>query len=75
LLAPAIVTFILVFAWRNTADIDMRFRGRCHWDIDVVWSGPGSRCERHAPSWGAWLAASIVRLVFTLVVLVGMFIL
>jgi hypothetical protein len=70
LLVPAIVAFVLVFAWRNTTDTDMHFRGRCHWDIDVVWSGPGSHCERHAPSWGTWLAASIVRLVFTLVVLV-----
>jgi len=70
LLAPAIVTFAFVFAWRNTSNSDLRFRGRCRWDIDVVWSGPGSRCEPHAPSWGTWLAASIVRLIFTLMIVV-----
>lgn len=70
LLGPAIVSFVLLFLWRNASDPDLRFRGRCHFDIDVVWTGPGSRCEPHAPAWGAWLAASIVRLVFTFGVIV-----
>lgn len=70
LLVPAIVAFVLVFVWRDASDLDLRFRGRCHLDIDVVWSGPGSRCELHPPSWGAWLAVSAVRLIFTLIALV-----
>ena len=73
LLAPAIVDFVLIFVWRNTSDFDLRFRGRCRLDIDVVWTGPGSHCGTNAPSWGAWLAASAVRLIVTLIVVVCSF--
>jgi hypothetical protein len=75
LLLPAIVAFALVFAWRNASEPELRFRGRCHWDIDVVWSGPGSRCEANAPTWGTWLAASLLRLIFTLITVVRAFLL
>lgn len=68
LLAPAIITFALVFVWRNASNPDLQFAQRCHWDIDVVWS-PSSRCASSAPAWGAWLAASIVRLIITLLIL------
>lgn len=71
LLAPAIVSFAFVFAWANSSNSELRFRERCHWDIDVVWSGPGSHCESYAPSLGAWLAGSIIRLIATLIIVVS----
>ncbi|KAJ2965894.1 hypothetical protein NUW54_g13963 [Trametes sanguinea] len=59
-LAPAIVNFVLVLVWRDSADPLNSLRGRCHWDIDVVWSGLGGHppdphrfdhrtCSAHLP--------------------------
>ncbi|KAL7278722.1 hypothetical protein ACG7TL_007725 [Trametes sanguinea] len=69
-LAPAIVNFVLVFVWRNPADTLNSLRGRCHWDIDVVWSGLGGQCDP-SPAWGYWLAGSLVRLIFTALIIVS----
>ena len=70
LFAPAFVNFILVFIWRNTSDIFNNLHGRCHWDIDVVWTGFGGVCE-HGPEWGFWLAGSLVRLLLTAALVVS----
>lgn len=72
LLAPAIVNLIFVFIWRRSPDASNTIEGRCHWDIDVAWSGTGLQCSsRDAVLWGFWLAGSVVRLVLTAVVLVS----
>ena len=73
LLAPAVVSFVLVFVLRNAQDSDLHFLGRCHWDIDVVWSASRNHCGNAAPLWGAWLAATIVRLIVTLVFIVRIY--
>lgn len=70
---PAIASFALVFIWRHATDPTLRFSGRCHWDIDVVWSGPSSLCEYGAPTWGVWLAASSIRLALTLIFIVRIY--
>ncbi|OSX58038.1 hypothetical protein POSPLADRAFT_1061124 [Postia placenta MAD-698-R-SB12] len=68
LLGPAIVNFVFVFLWRHSDNPVNTLRGRCHWDIDVFWSGLGSACPR-GPSWGFWLAGALVRLLLTIVVI------
>ncbi|KAI0369331.1 hypothetical protein BV20DRAFT_1079338 [Pilatotrama ljubarskyi] len=70
LLAPAVVNFVLVFLWRDPSDTLNSLRGRCHWDIDVVWSGLGGQCD-HSPAWGTWLAGSLARLVLTAVFIIA----
>ena len=69
LLTPALVNLILTFLWRNTANVENGIRGRCYWDIDVVWSGLGGQCD-DSPAWGFWLAGSLVRLILTAGILV-----
>ncbi|KII90062.1 hypothetical protein PLICRDRAFT_40243 [Plicaturopsis crispa FD-325 SS-3] len=69
LLSPAVVNFALVFSWRASTNADLSLAGRCSWDIDVAWPSGGT-CEA-SPAWGAWLAAAIVRLVVTLLVVAG----
>ena len=69
-LAPAVVSFVLVFELRNTQDPDLYFLGRCRWDIDVVWSASRGHCRNATPVWGTWLAAAITRLIITLIVIV-----
>lgn len=72
ILGPAIVNVIFVAVWRHSSDPGLSVQGRCHWDIDVLWTGTGFECDvNHAVSWGAWLAGSVVRLIFTAVVLVS----
>ncbi|KAI0946294.1 hypothetical protein AcV7_010309 [Taiwanofungus camphoratus] len=71
LLGPAVVNLVLVFVWRHSTDAISTLLGRCHWDIDVVWSGTGRRCDTsHSPAWGYWIAGSVVRVILTLIVLV-----
>ncbi|KAJ7726827.1 hypothetical protein DFH07DRAFT_970356 [Mycena maculata] len=68
LLAPAVVSFALVFAWRSSSDDALNMRNRCDVDVDVVWSiRTHSSCT--APPWGAWLALAIVRLLVTVAIL------
>ncbi|KAI0693091.1 hypothetical protein C8T65DRAFT_668748 [Cerioporus squamosus] len=69
-LGPAVVNFVLVFLWRNTGDASNSLRGRCRWDIDVVWSGLGGECG-HSPAWGYWVAGSSVRLILTAAFLIA----
>jgi hypothetical protein len=69
LFAPAAVNLALIFAWRNTRS-EFSLRGRCHWNLDVVWTGVGGQCPVHAPAWGVWLAAAISRFVLTVAILV-----
>lgn len=81
LLAMAILNLILVNAWRTPGSpTDTRtIQGRCHWDVDAIWSGTGLSCAKArgatgggAPvSFGAWLGAAISRVVITLLVLVS----
>lgn len=71
-LGPALVNFALVFAWKHTADLSNSVEGRCHWDIDIAWSGTGHQCAApEAVSWGYWLAGSLVRLIITALALVS----
>ncbi|KAI0633025.1 hypothetical protein C8Q77DRAFT_1058952 [Trametes polyzona] len=70
LLAPAVVNFVLVILWRNSSDPLNSLRGRCHWEIDVVWSGLGGQCD-HSPAWGTWLAGALVRLILTAAVIIA----
>ncbi|CDO68745.1 hypothetical protein BN946_scf184989.g11 [Trametes cinnabarina] len=70
LLAPAIVNFALVFVWRTPSDTLNGLPGRCHWDIDVVWSGLGGQCAS-SPAWGYWFAGSLVRLILTALIIIA----
>jgi hypothetical protein len=72
LFAPTVVNLVLVCVWRNVGS-GLSLRGRCHWSPDVVWVGVGGQCAPHAPAWGVWLAAAILRLILTAVVLVRHF--
>ncbi|EKM52381.1 uncharacterized protein PHACADRAFT_176385 [Phanerochaete carnosa HHB-10118-sp] len=66
LLGPAVVNVAFVTIWRHSADPGLSAQGRCHGDIDILWTGTGLQCSgSHAVVWGAWLAGSIVRLVLT----------
>lgn len=69
LVAPAIVNLILVILWRTSNDPQTTLRGRCRWDIDVVWSGVGLICDR-SPSFASWLSGAVSRLCITSMVLV-----
>jgi hypothetical protein len=72
LIIPAIVNLVLAFTWKNSSFPQFRVAGRCHFDVDVVWSSPPSRCDgSRAISWKVWLAASIVRLALTTIILVS----
>ncbi|KAI0742883.1 hypothetical protein C8Q80DRAFT_1221257 [Daedaleopsis nitida] len=70
LLAPSVVNLVLVFLWRAPSNGDNSISGRCHWDIDVVWTGLGGQCS-NSPAWGFWLAGSIVRLLITAAILIA----
>lgn len=69
LVAPAIVNLVLVVSWRTSNDPQTTLRGRCHWDIDVVWSGVGLVCDR-SPSFVSWLSGAVLRLCITSMFLV-----
>jgi hypothetical protein len=70
LLAPALVSFALTFAWRSSSDSEVRLQSRCALSIDVVWASPGSSCPPSKIPWGVWLTLSIVRLLLTLIIIV-----
>ncbi|KAI0691808.1 hypothetical protein BC835DRAFT_1521174 [Cytidiella melzeri] len=70
LLGPAVVNVVFVVLWRRSPDKAQSLQGRCHWDIDVVWSGTGFECDAAtAIDWGFWLAGALVRLVLTALIL------
>jgi hypothetical protein len=69
LFAPTIVNLVLVCVWRNVGS-GLSLRGRCHWSPDAIWVGVGGQCAPHAPAWGVWLTAAILRLVLTAIILV-----
>jgi hypothetical protein len=71
LFAPTVVNLVLVLVWRNARSSNLTLRGRCHWSPDVVWVGVGGQCADHAPAFGVWLTAAILRLVLTASILVG----
>jgi len=58
-----------VILWRTSNDPQTTLRGRCRWDIDVVWSGVGLVCNR-SPSFASWLSGAVSRLCITGMVLV-----
>ncbi|KAI9452260.1 hypothetical protein F5148DRAFT_515455 [Russula earlei] len=64
LFAPAVVNLVFVLVWRHVRST-LSLRGRCHWSLDVVWEGVGGQCVPHAPAFGVWLTAAIVRLTLT----------
>ncbi|GBE86959.1 hypothetical protein SCP_1002040 [Sparassis crispa] len=71
LLGPAVANLVFVFLWRHSAETIDTLRGRCHWDIDVLWSGVGTQCDgTHSPTWASWVAGSVVRLVLTVAVII-----
>ena len=71
LLASASGNVALVCLWRHHRDPELRIEGRCHWDIDVVWSGSTLGCGRStAIAWGYWVTGAVVRLVITSLILV-----
>jgi hypothetical protein len=69
LFAPAAVNYVLAFMWRTSPDPEVTLKGRCHLDVDVVWSVTRITC-RPLP-WSAWLALSIVRALITLAIIVS----
>lgn len=71
-IAPTIVNLVLVYVWRNV-ESGLSLRGRCHWSPDVIWVGVGGQCAPHAPPWGVWLTAAVLRLILTPIVLVRHF--
>ncbi len=70
LFAPTVVNLVFVCVWRNVRS-GLSLRGRCHWSPDVLWVGVGGQCVPHAPAWGVWLTAAILRLLLTAIVLVS----
>jgi len=67
---PAAANFALVFAWRHSADLQLRPNLRCHVDIDLLWSKTRRVCKTQDVSWGPWVALASVRLAVTLLVVV-----
>ena len=69
-----IINLVLVNVWRrpsNPAQFDRSVQGRCHWDLDVVWSGTGMACaDEEDKSFDAWLGAAITRSVASAVLMV-----
>ena len=72
LFAPTVANLVLVCVWRSVGS-GLSLRGRCHWSPDAVWVGVGGQCSPHAPPWGVWLTAAILRLILTAVALVRHF--
>lgn len=73
LLGPAVVNIVLTLLWRRSPDHDQSLQGRCHWDIDVAWSGTGFQCDAtKAIAYGYWLGGAIARLVVTVLILVSL---
>jgi len=70
LFAPTVVNLVLVLVWRNARSSNLTLRGRCHWSPDIVWAGVGGQCANHAPAFGVWLTAAILRLILTASILV-----
>ncbi|KAI0791036.1 hypothetical protein C8Q75DRAFT_86218 [Abortiporus biennis] len=72
--APAVVNFIFVFLWRSSPVPSESLEGRCHWDLDIFWSGTGSQCDStESISWTLFLVGAVLRLVFTLVAVFAFF--
>ena len=58
-----------MIVWKASNDPQTTLRGRCRWDIDVVWSGVGLVCDR-SPSYVSWVCGAVSRLCVTVIVLV-----
>jgi len=65
LVAPALVSFALVFVWKNSPDTQLRLENRCYLDIDVVWSISTTTCMNRQLSWSLLLLLSIIRVILT----------
>lgn len=73
ILGPAVGNVVFVALWRDSSDPGLSIHGRCHWDIDVLWTGTGFECDvNHSVSWGSWLAGSVIRLLLTVGVIVSL---
>jgi len=74
-LGLTIINLVLVNIWwapHNSAQFGRSIQGRCHWDLDVVWSGTGMACAQDgATPFGDWLGAAIVRSVISAVFVIG----
>jgi hypothetical protein len=64
LVGPALVSFGLVFAWRDSSDSQLQLQNRCYLDIDVVWSIWDTSCDQTI-SWNVLLILSITRVILT----------
>ncbi|KIP03030.1 hypothetical protein PHLGIDRAFT_130393 [Phlebiopsis gigantea 11061_1 CR5-6] len=72
LLGPAVVNVVFIALWRDSSDPGLSIHGRCHWDIDVLWTGTGFECDvNDAVPWGSWLAGSVIRLFLTAGVIIA----
>jgi hypothetical protein len=76
-LGLTMINLVLVNVWRTPRDpaqFARSIQGRCHWDLDVVWSGTGMACaaQGNARPFGVWLGAAIFRLVMSAVLVVRM---
>ncbi|KAF8064334.1 hypothetical protein FPV67DRAFT_1504536 [Lyophyllum atratum] len=69
LFGPAVVNVALLFAWKNSPITELNLQRRCHTDIDVIWSVSNAECK--PPSWGVWVALSLLRLVITLFIIIS----
>lgn len=72
---PAITNLVLTTVWRNEAtapSFELDYTQRCHWDIDVIWSGPTKAVcvTSNKAAWSTWLAAAIIRFILTNLILV-----
>ncbi|KAG2005610.1 hypothetical protein CC2G_002001 [Coprinopsis cinerea AmutBmut pab1-1] len=71
LFAPAAVNFALLFAWKDSPDLQLRMKYRCYMDIDVVWSRRAEYCRGQASTWGFWVVLSTLRLLVTALFIFG----
>ncbi|KAF8999878.1 hypothetical protein BDQ17DRAFT_1427609 [Cyathus striatus] len=69
ILGSSAVNLAMVNAIRRSSDVQLRLSGRCHFDIDSIWSVSDNPCDGASPAWGVWLTVAIVRLVMTITVL------
>lgn len=77
--APALINLALVIIWRDpngptfasaTGTREVLYLARCHWDVDIIWSGPTNSYPCYRYGWGVWLAAALVRAIVTLGIIV-----
>lgn len=71
LLGPAVVNFTLVFIFKDSVNPYLNLDYRCHLDVDLVWSVSNNLCNNKSPGWAIWLILSALRLILTLIIIIG----